>query len=110
MTLKFPIELGSGAKSEIEEETGSVFSSHYTSSLPALDQLPPVAAHAVESSAAAGLQAAAQLGPQGEPLAAAVRSAFIDGLSASLIVVAAVVAAAALGALLRAPRTQTSPR
>ncbi|WP_051021735.1 MFS transporter [Nocardia araoensis] len=89
---------------------GSVFSSHYTSSLPALDQLPPAAAHAVESSAAAGLQAAAQLGPQGEPLAAAVRSAFIDGLSASLIVVAAVVAAAALGALLRAPRTQTSPR
>ncbi|MGK8503700.1 hypothetical protein [Nocardia asiatica] len=89
---------------------GSVFSSHYTSSLPALDQLPPAAAHAVESAAAAGLQVAAQLRPQGEPLATAVRSAFIDGPSALLIVVAVILALAALGALFRAPRTQTSPQ
>ncbi|MEC3953938.1 MFS transporter [Nocardia sp. CDC153] len=89
---------------------GSVFSSHYKSSLPSLDQLPPAAAHAVESSAAAGLQAASLLGPKGEPLTAAVRSAFIDGLSASLVVVAIIVGVAALGALLDAPRTQAPPR
>lgn len=89
---------------------GSVYASRYESSLPDLDQLPPTAAHAVESSAAGGLQAAAQLGPQGEPLAMAVRSAFIDGLSASLVVVAVIVAVAALGALLYAPRTQTAPQ
>ncbi|WP_433521227.1 MFS transporter [Nocardia pseudovaccinii] len=86
---------------------GSVFSSHYKSSLPPLDQVPPEAAHAVESSAAAGLQVATRLGPQGEALAGAVRSAFIDGLSASLIAVAVIVAVAALGALLHAPHNRT---
>ncbi|WP_316575052.1 MFS transporter [Nocardia canadensis] len=89
---------------------GSVYASRYESSLPDLEQLPPTAAHAVESSAAGGLQAAAQLGPQGEPLAMAVRSAFIEGLSASLVVVAVIVAVAALGALIHAPRTQTAPQ
>ncbi|WP_280350222.1 MFS transporter [Nocardia abscessus] len=89
---------------------GSVFSDRYQSSLPALDQLPPGAAHAVESSAAAGLDVAAQLGPQGEALTEAVRSAFIDGLSASLIAVSIIVAVAALGALRYAPRTQTTPQ
>ncbi|MGW4331084.1 hypothetical protein [Nocardia abscessus] len=43
-------------------------------------------------------------------MATAVRSAFIDGPSASLIVVAVILALAALGALFRAPRTQTSPQ
>ncbi|MGW6117922.1 MFS transporter [Nocardia sp. NPDC055165] len=90
---------------------GSVFAGHYKSSLPTLDQLPPDAAHSVESSTAAGLQVAEHLGGGGgEALAAAVRAAFIDGLSASLIVVAIVVAVAALGALLCAPRTQTTPQ
>lgn len=89
---------------------GSVYASHYKSNLPALDQLPPDAAHAVQSSAAAGLQVATQLGPQGQSLAAAVESAFLDGLSASLIVVACAVAVAALGALFRAPHTQQTPQ
>lgn len=85
---------------------GSVYASHYESSLPTLNQLPPQTAHAVESSAAAGLHVAHQLGPQGQELTAAVISAFLDGLSASLIVVAAIVAFAAVGALFDAPHRQ----
>ncbi|WP_063065821.1 MFS transporter [Nocardia violaceofusca] len=88
---------------------GSVFASHYTSALPSLAGVPPQAAHAVESSAAAGIHVAGLIGPQGPALAAAVKSAFISGLSASLIAVAVIVAVAGIGALLRAPRTQTPP-
>ncbi len=85
---------------------GSIFGSHYRSSLPdSLGQLPPDAAEAVRHSAAGGLHVADQAGHQGPALAAAVKNAFMDGLSASLIAVTLVVMAAALGCLLRAPKT-----
>jgi len=83
---------------------GSVFSSRYRAGLPDLSRLPTHAADAVQHSAAAGLQTASQLGVQGAELAQAVRIAFIDGFTAATSVAAAVLAAAALGALLRAPR------
>jgi hypothetical protein len=84
---------------------GSVFGSHYRSALPAtITQLPSAARDAVRQSPADGLAIASRLGPQGPALADSVRHAFITGLSAALIVVAAVLAAAAIGALLRAPR------
>lgn len=82
---------------------GSVFSSRYRAGLPDLQRLPAQAAEAVHHSAAAGLQAAAHLGPQGPQLAQAVRDAFLDGFTAATGVAAAVLALAALGALIRAP-------
>ncbi|GAQ57619.1 MFS transporter [Streptomyces acidiscabies] len=85
---------------------GSIYGSHYRSSLSSsTDALPPGAAESVRHSAAAGLHVADQLGARGAALADSVRSAFMDGLSASLIAVCVVVLAAAIGALLRAPKT-----
>ncbi|SPF06673.1 MFS transporter [Streptomyces sp. MA5143a] len=85
---------------------GSIYGSHYRSSLPdSVDRLPADAAESVRHSAAAGLQVADHLGARGAGLADGVKSAFMDGLSASLIAVSVVVAAAAIGALLRAPKT-----
>ncbi|UGT71284.1 hypothetical protein LTT66_14720 [Nocardia gipuzkoensis] len=89
---------------------GSAFASYYTSALPVRDQLPSQAGHAVESSAAAGLHVAGLLGPQGTALAAAVRSAFIGGLSASLVAVSVILAVAGVVAMLRAPEVQHPPR
>lgn len=89
---------------------GSVFAGHYKSALPPLDQLPPQAGHAVAWAAAAGLHVAGLLGPQGAALAAAVRSAFISGLSASLVAVSVIVAVAGVAAMLRAPRVQHPPQ
>ncbi|MGW2830372.1 hypothetical protein [Streptomyces sp. NPDC001286] len=86
--------------------TRSIYGSHYRSSLPdSVAQLPPDAAESVRHSAAAGLYVADRLGARGAALADGVKSAFMDGLSASLIAVCVVVLAAALGALARAPRT-----
>ncbi|MEU6384107.1 hypothetical protein ABZ847_11120 [Streptomyces bauhiniae] len=85
---------------------GSVYGSHYRSSLPAsLDQPPAGAAEAARDSAAAGLHVADQLGARGAALTDGVRSAFMDGLSASLMAVSVIVLAAAIGCLFRAPRT-----
>ncbi|MFJ8537187.1 MFS transporter [Streptomyces sp. NPDC093591] len=85
---------------------GSIYGSHYRDSLPAsVDQLPAEAAGSVRHSAAAGLHVADELGARGAALADSVKSAFMDGLSASLIAVCVVVLAAAIGALLRAPKT-----
>ncbi|MGW4535208.1 MFS transporter [Nocardia sp. NPDC004340] len=88
---------------------GSVFAGHYKSALPTLQGLPPQAAHAVESSAAAGIHVAGLVGPQGPAVEAAVKSAFISGLSHSLVAVAIIVAVAGVGALLFAPHDQTPP-
>ncbi|MED5801809.1 MFS transporter [Gordonia sp. Z-3] len=86
---------------------GSVFSSQYSNHLPDLTTLPAQAADAVRDSAAGGLAAAEQLGgPPGAQLGAAVRGAFIDGMSASMISVAVVLFVAALGCALKAPRQQ----
>lgn len=88
---------------------GSIYGSHYRSSLPdSVAQLPAEAAESVRHSAAAGLHVADRLGARGTPLADGVKSAFMDGLSASLISVSIVVAAAAIGALPRAPTTPPS--
>ncbi|WP_416874451.1 MFS transporter [Kitasatospora sp. SC0581] len=85
---------------------GSIYGSHYRSSLPAsLDQLPAEAASAARDSAAAGLHVADRLGVGGAALADGVKAAFMDGLSASLVAVGAIVLAAAVGCLFRAPRT-----
>ncbi|MER7930727.1 MFS transporter [Streptomyces sp. NPDC096057] len=85
---------------------GSIYGSHYRSSLPdSVAQLPADAAESVRDSAAAGLYVADRLGAQGPALADGVKSAFMDGLSASLIAVCAVVVVAAVGALLFAPKT-----
>lgn len=82
---------------------GSIYGSHYRSSLPdSTGRLPAEASEAVRDSAAAGLQVAGKLGDPG--LADGVRSAFMDGLSASLVAVCLVVLAAAIGCLLRAPK------
>jgi len=88
---------------------GSIYGSHYRSSLPAsVNGLPADAAESVRHSAAAGLYVADRLGAQGAALADGVKSAFMDGLSASLVAVCLVVLAAAIGALLRAPKTPPS--
>ncbi|WP_369212767.1 nitronate monooxygenase [Streptomyces flavofungini] len=85
---------------------GSIYGSHYRSHLPdSLDRLPAQAAGAARDSAAAGLHVADQLGTRGAALADDVRSAFMDGLSASLIAVSIIVLAAAIGCLFRAPKT-----
>ncbi|MFF2778888.1 MFS transporter [Streptomyces sp. NPDC058052] len=85
---------------------GSIYGSHYRSNLPdSLDQLPAEAAEAARDSAAAGLHVADQLGARGTALADGVKSAFMDGLSASLVAVGVIVLAAALGCLFRAPKT-----
>ncbi|MEU6501372.1 MFS transporter [Streptomyces californicus] len=88
---------------------GSVYGSHYRAGLPdSLGRLPAEAAEAARGSAAAGLHVADQLGARGATLANGVRSAFMDGLSASLVVVGLVVLAAAVGCLVRAPKTPPS--
>ncbi|ODR00756.1 multidrug MFS transporter [Mycobacterium sherrisii] len=84
--------------------TGSIFSSHYRSGLPpTVNTLPLGAAETVRHSAAGGLAVAGHLGPGGVALADAVDHAFIDGLSASLVVITVILLVAALGCLLRAP-------
>lgn len=87
---------------------GSVFSSQYSANLPDLAQLPAQAAEAVSDSAAAGLAAAQSLGgPVGGQLGEAVREAFIDGMSASMISIAAVLLVAAIGCAIKAPQHQS---
>ena len=84
---------------------GSVFSSQYRNHLPDLTRLPTDAAEAVRHSAAAGLQVADRIGPQGKALTHAVRDSFMNGFTAATAIAAAILTVAAIGALLRAPRT-----
>ncbi|WP_308297505.1 MFS transporter [Tsukamurella paurometabola] len=88
---------------------GAVYSSTYTANLPDLDGLPPEAAEAARESAAGGLAVADRLGAAGTRLADAVRAAFMDGLSSSMIVVAVIVAVAAVTSVLFAPRKSAAP-
>ncbi|WP_329351988.1 MFS transporter [Streptomyces sp. NBC_01261] len=88
---------------------GSIYGSHYRSNLPGtVDRLPAHTAESVRDSAAAGLNVAEHLGARGPALADGVKSAFMDGLSASLIAVGVIVLAAAIGCLFRAPKTPPS--
>ena len=88
---------------------GSVFGSTYTSNLPStIAGLPDAARTAVEDSPAGGLEVATQLGgANGAQLAELVQGAFIDGLSASLVVIAVILGVTAIGTALRAPRRTT---
>ena len=88
---------------------GSVYASQYRNDLPDLGQLTPQAAEAVRHSAAGGLEVASRLGAQGSALAGAVRDAFMAGFTSSMAVVAAILGAAALASLLRAPRYVEAP-
>lgn len=83
---------------------GSVYGTKYRASLPDLTRLPRQAADAVRQSPAGGLHVAAHLGPNGGALASTIRGAFVHGLSASLIAVAAILAVAAVGAFIRSPQ------
>lgn len=89
---------------------GSVYGSQYRAALPdAPAILPPEIVDAIRDSAAAGIAVAEQVGEIGEPLAVAVRGAFIEGLSASLVVVGVILAAAAVAVFLRAPKHVQAP-
>jgi EmrB/QacA subfamily drug resistance transporter len=90
---------------------GSIYGTAYTSSVKdSLTALPPKAAHAASESAAAGLRAAGQIGGHaGGQLAHAVRAAFIDGLSTSLIVGTVVLAIGGALVLWLAPRRADQP-
>ncbi|MER7516710.1 MFS transporter [Streptomyces sp. NPDC126499] len=74
---------------------GSVFGNRYRSSL-TLDPggLPEAATDAVRRSPVGGLYVADRLGPRGAALAEDVRNAFMSGMSASVLAVAVVTAAA----------------
>ncbi len=85
---------------------GSVYGAHYASALPATPSgTPEEIVDLVHGSAAAGIMVADRLGGDlGTQLASAVRVAFMEGLRASLLAVAVIVAIAAVAVLVRAPR------
>ena len=86
---------------------GSLFNAGYRDSItPATSQLPAEAAHRVEESAGAGFAVAGHLGPQGEPLAAAVRAAFTDGLGDAMRAGALIAIMAAVLVAWRGPRRE----
>jgi hypothetical protein len=87
-----------------------VFGSHYRASLPKglrlLDGNPKYheVAEAIRHSPAAGIAVSKRLGPFEGVLAKPVRVAFMDGLSASLVVVAVILVVSAVMAAVVAPR------
>ncbi|MDX2678856.1 MFS transporter [Streptomyces sp. NY05-11A] len=89
---------------------GSVFGSRYRSSLASdLDGLPGQAAEAVRRSPAGGLYVADLLGPRGTGLAQDVRDAFMSGMSAAVVAVAVVTAAAICFLGIGSSRTSPKP-
>jgi EmrB/QacA subfamily drug resistance transporter len=83
---------------------GSIFSHGYDNNLPPLPgRLPDAAVEAVHRSAAAGMHVASRLGDQGQPLAATVRHAFMDGFSSAMWIVAAIAVVFAVITFVRAP-------
>ncbi|MFF4160335.1 MFS transporter [Streptomyces sp. NPDC001678] len=92
---------------------GSVFGSHYRSSLPdVVSRLPEAAAEAVRHSPAGGLyvadHVADRVGAEGATLASGVKDAFMSGMSTALSTVAAVVAVTVCF-LVSAPTKAKSP-
>jgi Na+/melibiose symporter-like transporter len=86
---------------------GSVLNSGYRDDVaPATAGLPPSAAAAAHDSIAAATQIADQAGPQGASLLSQAEDAFVNGLSTSLLVGAAVLFAASVLVALLAPRRQ----
>jgi EmrB/QacA subfamily drug resistance transporter len=77
---------------------GSICASQYRHALPAAPSgLPVQAAHVIRDSAAGGLHVAEQAGSFGSSIATSVRHAFMQGLSAALVVAAIVLIVAAVG-------------
>lgn len=84
---------------------GSVFGNVYADNLPGLTGLPAEAQEAITESPAGGLHVVGELGgAQAAQLAAAIQDAFMEGLSASLVIVCVILLVAAVGAFLRAPK------
>jgi hypothetical protein len=76
---------------------GSILASGYGSAIePALRGVPPQVAEAAADSIGATATIAGQLGPQGQALVEAARSAFIEGMGDAVLVGAAVAALAAV--------------
>ncbi len=76
---------------------GSLVASRYDTALrPALDALPAAARASAESSLSGALSVAARLGADGEALALAAKTAYVDGLNLALTIGAAVVLSAAI--------------
>lgn len=88
---------------------GSVFSSAYATEIgPALTQLPANLAEAAGDSVGAATIIAGQIGgPAGQALAAASKIAFVDSLSTTLLIAAAVAAVGAVVTLLLLPSRGT---
>jgi EmrB/QacA subfamily drug resistance transporter len=90
---------------------GSILASGYRVAIePALGGLPPGVAQAAGDSIGAASTMAARLGPQGQGLLDAARSAFIDGMGDAVLVGAGVAASAALLVLVFLPARARSRR
>lgn len=88
---------------------GSVLSAGYSSSIAsATTGLPADAARAAKEGIGGAVVVAGQLGPQGEGLMAAARSAFVDGWTASMWLSAGLALAAAAFAFVWLPRRDTA--
>lgn len=84
---------------------GSVLNSGYRASIATTtDALPPELAGVVEQGIGGGLGVAESLGADGEPLAVAVREAFVDGWVNSMWAATAVIGVALVFILTRGPR------
>ncbi|HET9172299.1 MAG TPA: MFS transporter [Actinospica sp.] len=89
---------------------GSVLAARYQDHIGALvagHAMPASALHAITGSLGGALQVAEQAGPFGPALAAAARSAFLDGMTLAMGIAAGVVAAGALLVLLALPNRPT---
>lgn len=84
---------------------GAAYGSAYRAGLPAVPAgTPAEIVEAVQGSAAAGLMVADRIGgPVGDQIATTVRAAFIDGLSSSSLVIAAILGIAAIAVAVIAP-------
>ncbi|HMM40827.1 MAG TPA: MFS transporter [Thermomicrobiales bacterium] len=84
---------------------GSLLATSYSNAIdPVARALPPEAAHAVSDSVGVALGVAAQIGgPEGQALAAAARSAFVDAMGTTALVASGFAVAGALVALLFLP-------
>ena len=84
---------------------GSLLTTTYRDGLaPALAGLPAPVVQGARSSVAFAAGAVDRFGPAGERLAAAARQAYVDGVSAAVLTGAAVLVAAAIFVLFRAPK------
>lgn len=84
---------------------GALYATNYRDNLPDVSHLPAKAQELTHDSAPGGMHVASHLpSAQGGPLRAGVESAFMDGLSTALLVVAVILAVSAFIVLAFAPR------